>query len=653
MKVNRGLIFISIIIISLIAVGAVSASENVSDVIQTSDFDEVVTVEDNIAVENTTGNVVNVENKVENSDVLAIESENEPVSVNVEENEVIKDSSSSNRFDWNALYNNTGVVNNSLVYDFSNIFGKNTGSSFLVLDLNNLAGNSTTDHSYLVLGLSSILGLNSTNDNSYLVFGLSSILDDNNTDDDSYLVLDVPNLTNNGMGNASLIIDLTNLLDKNGSSMGSFLYFGDGNNSSTIDLSGIYKNNTLGLLNISDIGSLFNLSNLVDALNLTDLVNGLNLTDLFNVSALVDALNLTDLVNGLNLTDLFNVSGLVDALNLTDFVNGLNLTDWINGWNITNPINITNGTSINDWNSTSWIDDLWNKLFGPNVATKFADITVFKDSSVSAALVDEKGNPIANAAIKYIINNESMATVTDSNGRFTIKGKNGEILTLIYEGTAKYMSTNATIKIDNVASVKQSTVIVGNNFTQYALDYAAGERGQNFTAKLTDVNGNALANKKIFIGYNGKTLERTTDANGFVYLQINLKDANRLTFAVVFLGDEDYNATMAVYLITINKKPVTVTAAAKTYKASAKTKKYTITLKTTKGSSADGKVYFGAGKKVTLKVNGKTYTAKTNAKGQATFNLKITKKGKFTASINYAGDTTYKTASKSVKITIK
>lgn len=222
MKVNRGLIFISIIIISLIAVGAVSASENVSDVIQTSDFDEVVTVEDNIAVENTTGNVVNVENKVENSDVLAIESENEPVSVNVEENEVISDSSSANRFDWNTLYNNSGVVNNSLVYDFSNVFGKNAGSSFLVLDLNNLAGNSSKDHSYLILGLSSILGLNSTNDNSYLVFGLSSILDDNNTDDDSYLVLDIPNLTKAGMGNASLIIDLTNLLDKNSSSMGSF-----------------------------------------------------------------------------------------------------------------------------------------------------------------------------------------------------------------------------------------------------------------------------------------------------------------------------------------------------------------------------------------------------------------------------------------------
>ena len=54
-----------------------------------------------------------------------------------------------------------------------------------------------------------------------------------------------------------------------------------------------------------------------------------------------------------------------------------------------------------------------------------------------------------------------------------------------------------------------------------------------------------------------------------------------------------------------------------------------------------------------MKINGKTYTAKTNAKGQATFNININKKGKYTASIKFAGDKTYASASKSAKITIK
>ena len=75
-------------------------------------------------------------------------------------------------------------------------------------------------------------------------------------------------------------------------------------------------------------------------------------------------------------------------------------------------------------------------------------------------------------------------------------------------------------------------------------------------------------------------------------------------------------------------------------------------LKTSK-NPYNGKTYLKSGKKLTLKVKGKTYTAKINSKGKATFTLKLTKKGKFTAKIKFAGDKTYKASSKSVKITVK
>jgi hypothetical protein len=286
------------------------------------------------------------------------------------------------------------------------------------------------------------------------------------------------------------------------------------------------------------------------------------------------------------------------------------------------------------------------------IATKFDDIVV-DGNKISLILKEANGNAIPDANISYAINNVSKTAVSDANGSFEIVGESGATIIVDYAGSDLYAPFNISIKLVAPAVMRQSTVILGNNFTQYAVDYNAGERGQNFTVQLVDADGNVLANKTVSIGYNGKTLERTTDENGYASVQINLRDKNRLTFAVTFLGDDDYNATMSVYLITINQKPVTITAAAKTYKATAKTKKYTVTLKTIKGSSADGKTYFGAGKKVTMKINGKTYTAKTNAKGQATFSLKITKKGKFTAVIKYAGDTTYKSASKKVKITIK
>ena len=58
--------------------------------------------------------------------------------------------------------------------------------------------------------------------------------------------------------------------------------------------------------------------------------------------------------------------------------------------------------------------------------------------------------------------------------------------------------------------------------------------------------------------------------------------------------------------------------------------------------------------KVTLKVKGKTYKAKTNAKGKATFKIKkLTKKGKYGATMTFKENKYYNKATKKVKITIR
>ena len=96
----------------------------------------------------------------------------------------------------------------------------------------------------------------------------------------------------------------------------------------------------------------------------------------------------------------------------------------------------------------------------------------------------------------------------------------------------------------------------------------------------------------------------------------------------------------------VTKKATKITAKKKTFKAKTKVKKYAITLKS--GKKAVKKV------KVTIKIGKKTYTAKTNAKGKATFKIKkLTKKGKYNAVIKFKGNSAYKASSKKVKITIK
>lgn len=66
----------------------------------------------------------------------------------------------------------------------------------------------------------------------------------------------------------------------------------------------------------------------------------------------------------------------------------------------------------------------------------------------------------------------------------------------------------------------------------------------------------------------------------------------------------------------------------------------------------DGKTYLSSGKKVSLKVDGKTYTGTIDKNGKVSFNVQITKKGTFNAVISFDGDKTYDSATKTIKIKI-
>ena len=232
------------------------------------------------------------------------------------------------------------------------------------------------------------------------------------------------------------------------------------------------------------------------------------------------------------------------------------------------------------------------------------------------------------------------------------------IVEIRYVGDDKYAANYHAVLVDlskkEEGTAKADTVIVvDKKFTRVATDYYAGERGAFFYAVLKDANGNPLANKTVQIAVNGPIYNVTTDEQGRAGLQVNLAAANTYTYALSFQGDDAYNAApLASSKLTVTKKSTSITAANKAFKAKAKTKSISVTLKTVK-NPYNGKTYLKAGKKLTLKINGKTYTAKTNAKGVAKFNIKLTKKGKYAAVIKFAGDKTYKASSKRIIVTIK
>ena len=168
-----------------------------------------------------------------------------------------------------------------------------------------------------------------------------------------------------------------------------------------------------------------------------------------------------------------------------------------------------------------------------------------------------------------------------------------------------------------------------------------------YSKVLKDANGKALANKAVTIAYNGITYKATTNAKGVATVTLKAKAIGSKYATIRFAGDDVNKATTKKVTIKVTKQATKITAAKKTFKRTLKTKKYTITLKNSKGKAISKA-------KVTLKVKGKTYKATTNAKGKATFKItKLTKKGKYTAAVKFAGSKYYKAKTAKPKITIK
>lgn len=169
---------------------------------------------------------------------------------------------------------------------------------------------------------------------------------------------------------------------------------------------------------------------------------------------------------------------------------------------------------------------------------------------------------------------------------------------------------------------------------------------KNLVFTLYDSKGNPLANKIVSVTLNGKTTNVTTNADGQATIKTNFAAAGTYYYTLSFLGDDSgCKACLTTVKVTVNKQAVKATFAKKTFKVKA-TKKISFTLK-----DASGKAL--AGKKITFKVNKKTYTAKTNSKGIATVKIVIKKKGKYTATAKFAGDSAYKAISKKALIRVK
>ncbi len=188
---------------------------------------------------------------------------------------------------------------------------------------------------------------------------------------------------------------------------------------------------------------------------------------------------------------------------------------------------------------------------------------------------------------------------------------------------------------------KKPTKIQGNSLS------ATYKSDKKLVVTLTDSNGKPISGRTLIVKVGTISKNMKTDAKGKISVPVTSLVPKSYTAQIQFPGDNDYKASSASIKVTINKGKATIKAASKTFRKKDKSKIYTVTLLDS-GKKPVKNV------KITIKVNGKTYSAKTNAKGVAKFKITNLKKaGTYKATVKYAGNKYYRQSSKTVKIKVK
>ena len=266
--------------------------------------------------------------------------------------------------------------------------------------------------------------------------------------------------------------------------------------------------------------------------------------------------------------------------------------------------------------------------------------TVNSEDYLIISLKNKENESISNANISVELNGNATYT-TDSNGEIKVPTK--DLAAGTYTAVIRFAGNEVYNESSAVANVTVKKISTKLNATKVTTTYNVNK---TLVVTLKDINGNPISGVKVSIKL-AKTKKYTTDKNGQVKVNVAKLVPKTYTAKISFAGNDIYLGSTANAKVVVKKAKPKITAKKKTFKVKTKVKKYTITFKNNVGKVLKNK-------KLTLKVKGKTYKAKTNKKGKATFKIKnLKKKGKYTAVIKFKGDKYYKKTTKKVKLTVK
>ena len=251
---------------------------------------------------------------------------------------------------------------------------------------------------------------------------------------------------------------------------------------------------------------------------------------------------------------------------------------------------------------------------------------------ISASEIDQSADAFSNK----ILSDESGVdeVLTDDSGCSTETTPEDTEL----QGETTDPTLNPNDSTDPIVDEPQEMVL--EKTTLSSVDYVIKNKYLN--VYLKDSSKNAIANQKVTLTINGKTLSAITNSNGIA--KFNITNAAK-TYPVTlnFEGDEKYASSSKTLNLRVIAKPIYTKMTIAQY-GIFKGNCLNVYLKTT-----DGKAIANQTLKITI--NGKTYTRITKKNGLAKLKISL-KSNIYSVTIKYAGKGNYMPVSKSTKVNV-
>ena len=276
----------------------------------------------------------------------------------------------------------------------------------------------------------------------------------------------------------------------------------------------------------------------------------------------------------------------------------INLND--NYWGNDNPIWTDEIYSDDNLNvtPTSWIKGVENTILVNEIKRAYNSPYDF-----AATFLNYRGTVLKNTEVKFKLNNKEYTTTTDSNGV-------GKLVLKLDVGNYAVTSINPITGSELTKNIQIVKRIAGNsNVNDYYLQ-------TTYKVRIIGDNGKYVkSGEKVTFTIGNTKYTVKTDNNGYATLKIT-KTPGKYTVKATYKE------------FTVKNKVIIKQA----LKASNISKKKTQTIKYS--AKLLGKNI--KNKKISFKINGKTYNSKTNSKGIATISLKNLKVGNHKITIKYS-----------------